>query len=372
MKQARGSYLIAVQEKRQLPENMTKTERFFRLDWVGVFLMAVGIVLTLMGLAFGGTQFAWGSAGNVAPLVIVVVSLVALVGWEWKGAKYPFFAHELFIGKTRTFTLMMVVTFIGGMSLYTAMAFWTQQCQGMFFRDPIKIGVSAIPGGTGGAIGGFLGGLLVGKHKWLRVPHMLFYANSIKLVSDAVFSTFTPNDYELALAMGFLAMFGMGMSLTVLIVGVQLSCEDKNIGLATLVLGSIRGIGGSVAITIYSSILQNIIAADAGPRVGKAVLPLGVPMETLPKFVTLLLGAREDLAGKLPGVSAEALAVGSETIKWSWGKGFSHIYYAAVAFSGLAIICSCIIRDTTHNMTDNLAVTLTNEKQKARAEPKEV
>lgn len=310
-----------------------------------------------------------GSAGNVAPLTIGIVSLIALVIWEWKFAKHPFFAHELFIGKTRTFTLMMVVTFIGGMSLYTAMAFWTQQCQGMFFRDPIKIGVSAIPGGTGGAIGGFLGGILVGKHKFLRVPHMLFYANAIKLVSDAVFSTFTPNDYELALAMGFLAMFGMGMSLTVLIVGVQLSCEDKNLGLATLVLGSIRGIGGSVAITIYSSILQNTIAADAGPRIAKAVLPLGVPTTTLPKFIALLLGAREDLAGQLPGVSPDALAVGSETIKWSWAQGFSHIYYAAMAFSGLAVLCAFIIKDTTHNMTDNLAVQLTNEK--VHADPKE-
>lgn len=50
-----------------------------------------------------------GSAGNVAPLTIGIVSLIGLVIWEWKFAKHPFFAHELFIGKTRTFTLMMVV-----------------------------------------------------------------------------------------------------------------------------------------------------------------------------------------------------------------------------------------------------------------------
>jgi len=61
------------------------------------------------------------------------------------------------------------------MSLYTAAAFWTQQCQGMWTRDPIEIGLSAMPGGFGGAVGGFLGGYSLGvgdsseaTHPYLR------------------------------------------------------------------------------------------------------------------------------------------------------------------------------------------------------------
>ena len=37
------------------------------------------------------------------------------------------------------------------MSLFASAAFWTQQSQGMFFSDPDKIGLSAIPTGLGGA-----------------------------------------------------------------------------------------------------------------------------------------------------------------------------------------------------------------------------
>lgn len=332
--------------------------------------MAIGIVLTLMGLAFGGSTYAWGEAGNVAPLVIGITSLIALGFWEWKGSKDPFFAHELFVGRFRTFTLMLVITFVGGMSLYTAMAFWTQQCQGMFFRDPMKIGVSAIPGGFGGTIGGFLGGVLVGKFKAFKIPYMLVLANVIKLIADAVFTTLKPDDYPLALGMGFIAMFGMGMSLVALIVGVQLTCEDKNIGLATLVLGSVRAIGGSVAITIYTTILQNTIAQDAGPRIAAAVVPLGVPIDSLADFIPLLVGAREDLAALVPGVSAEALAVAEETIKYTWAKAFSHIYYAAMSFSILAIVASAFVRDVTGNMTDSVAVRLENDEKKE--EKKEV
>ncbi|GAB7358595.1 hypothetical protein MBLNU230_g2655t1 [Neophaeotheca triangularis] len=344
--------------------NTTKWQQFLRLDWVGVFLMATGIVLTLMGLSFGGTQFPWASAGTLAPFLLGIASLVALGVWEWKGAKQPFFARELFSGKFRTFTLMLGITFIGGMSLYTAIAFWTQQCQGMFVDDPIKIGLSALPGGTGGAVGGFLGAMIIGRAKWLGIPHILVAANIIKLTADAVFTTFGPHDFQLAMGMGFLAMFGMGCSLTVLIVGVQLSCPDEHIGLATLVLGSLRAIGGSVAITIYSAILSNTMETDAGPRVGAAVIPLGIDPTILPDFIGLLAAHRADLAGQLPGVSPEALEVARETIRYSWAEAFSNMYYAAMAFSAVAIVASLCVKDVSHNMTDSVAVTLTNDRKK--------
>lgn len=346
-------------------------QRLLRLDWVGVVLMTMGIVLTLMGLSFGGRQFGWGEVGTLTPFITGVSSLIALGLWEWKGAKHPFFAHELFVGKGRTFTLMLAVTFIGGMSLYTAMAFWTQQCQGMFTTDPITIGLSAVPGGFGGAVGGFLGGFLIGKFKWLKIPVVLVAANCMKLIADVVFTTFTPNTFPLALGMGFLAMFGMGLSLVALIVGVQLCCEDKNIGLATLVLGSVRAIGGSVAITIYTSILQNTLASDVGPRMAAAVVPLGVQLEELPALIAWLMGGQQDAATQIPFIADDTLAVAMETMKWLWAAAFQNLYYAALSFSVIAIICSALIRDVTHNMTDNVAITLTNETKETGVKKKE-
>lgn len=82
---------------------MTKMQQFLCLDWIGVLLMAVGIILTLFGLSFGGRQFPWASAGTLAPFLIGIIHLVSLVVWEWKGARRPFFAHKLFAGQFRTF-----------------------------------------------------------------------------------------------------------------------------------------------------------------------------------------------------------------------------------------------------------------------------
>jgi hypothetical protein len=166
-------------------------------------------------------------------------------------------------------------------------------------------------------VGGFIGGIAIGKGPGLGSNMLLMYGATIKLISDAVFTTLTPSKFSLALGMGFLAMFGMGMSLVALIVCVQLASDDKHIGLATLVLGSIRAIGGSVAVTIYTSIMQNTIKKDAPARVYIATARFGVTREILPTLVKLLVGGRFHDAEKL-GVPAAGVKAASDALKWTY------------------------------------------------------
>jgi hypothetical protein len=78
-----------------------------------------------------------------------ILSIIALVAWEWRFARNAFFSRELFQGKNNRFGILLILTLVGGMSLYASLAFWTQQAQGMFFSDPDKIGLSALPNGFG-------------------------------------------------------------------------------------------------------------------------------------------------------------------------------------------------------------------------------
>jgi hypothetical protein len=171
-------------------------------------------------------------------------------------------------------------------------------------------------------VGGFIGGVFIGKSKWLKSNYVVMYAVTMKLISDILFTTLTPNRFVAAMGFCFMATFGMGIMMVSLIVCVQLSCDDKHMGLATLVLGSVRAIGGSVAVTTYTSIMMNTVKKDSGPRVENAVLPLGAPKGVLPKLVKLLLGGRPAEAGKLEGITPTILEAAKLALRWSWSKAF--------------------------------------------------
>jgi hypothetical protein len=87
------------------------------IDWIGVFLQTAGIVLLLVGITLGG-NYPWTNAKVLSTLIIGIVCLVFYGVWEWKGAKIPFMAHELFVGKSRTFVLFLIVDFVAGMGRY--------------------------------------------------------------------------------------------------------------------------------------------------------------------------------------------------------------------------------------------------------------
>ncbi|QDS72450.1 hypothetical protein FKW77_009493 [Venturia effusa] len=354
-----------------LPSGITKLQALRDLDWTGMALYGIGMSLTLVGIAFGGTTFPWRSAGVIVTIVLGLLSFIALGLWEWKGARNLFFAHEMFRGRSSRFPIVLGLTFVAGMSAYASNAFWTQQSQAMFFSDPDKIGLSSLPLGIGGAVGGFISGICIGKYRFSKANYMLLYGVSLKVIADAMFIYVTPDRLTLALVAGFVGMFGMGIVLIGVIVCVQLTCQDSHIGLATLVMKSIMCMGGSVAITIYSSIMQNTVQEEVGPRVGKAVVPLGFSREGLPKLIQLLMGGRDKDARSLPGVTGAVMKAVGRAIKWAWSVAFKRIYYASIAFTCLAFILAIFVSDVSENMTNRIAVTLSKDKTKKDRESSE-
>ena len=78
-------------------------------------------------------------------MIIGIVALLVFGGWEWKVAKNPFMAHELFAGKLRTFVMFLIVDFVAGMGLFAAAAFWAQMIRGVWQGDPIRVGILSLP-----------------------------------------------------------------------------------------------------------------------------------------------------------------------------------------------------------------------------------
>lgn len=342
----------------------SKRQALSDLDWTGVVLLTATIILILVPVSLGGSLRPWKSAAVIVPFILGGLSFIALVIWESKISKNPFMARELFAGKWRTFTMFLVVDFVAGMGLYAAAAFWAQFVRGVWLGDPIKVGITGIPGGVGGALGGFVAGMVIGKSKIFSTNKCLIYGCVLKTLGDGIISRIGPGRFALGYAAGFVSMMGTGVTSVSLIVCVQLNSEDADIGMATLLLGSVRAIGGSCAVSIYASILSNYIQNHVGTDVGLATIPLGLPLTSLEPLILAMINEYDESVALAvaPGITPEIYAAGREALTWTYTGAFHNLYMTAAIFAGASVVAALLTKDVSHNMTDNVAVRLENEK----------
>lgn len=284
------------------------------------------------------------------------------------------------------FSLFLVMSFfLGGVG--AAIGFWAQAVRGIWNGDPIKVGILCIPGGVGAAskslhttpilaqattriltlvlVGGFAAGMLIGKSKLFRTKRCLIYATGMKIISDFLISRLEPyGAYGIPWSLGFsfMSMVGTGFVTVSLLVSVQLSCLDKDLGLATLLLSTAASIGSATLITVYSTIINHDLKKFAGAKIYAAAVPLGYNPQKIATLVRLLINENVQGASVLPGVTPQVLKASRDALKYVWAGAFRKVYMTAGACVAMAFLLALASKDVSHMMTNHVSVRLQNEK----------
>src|SRR5947209_8610808 len=91
-----------------------------RLDWPGAALLAATVVAIMLVAAWGGSQYAWGSAHIIGLIAAALVLLAAFVVRE-RSATEPLLPLRLF--GDRVFTVVSAAAFAATLSLFAAIVF---------------------------------------------------------------------------------------------------------------------------------------------------------------------------------------------------------------------------------------------------------
>lgn len=85
-----------------------------QFDYMGIVLLAAGIILLIAGLSWGGSPiYGWTSAYALGPTIVGGICLVLLLPlWEIYGTKTPFLVLSLF--KDRTYVMLLILAFVNG------------------------------------------------------------------------------------------------------------------------------------------------------------------------------------------------------------------------------------------------------------------
>jgi hypothetical protein len=167
-----------------------------------------------------------------------------------------------------------------------------------------------------------------------------------------------------------LGVFCIGWAESLSITLVTLTVKNqKELGSASGVAGSLRFLISSISATIYTVILSNRLATTIPTRVGPAVVGAGLPASSVAEFIAALALGSSALDA-VPGVTPTIVAVGMRAYQLANAAAYRTVFLSTIAFTGVAIIATLLLPNVDHLLTGDVATTLHHKKDETNLDTK--
>ncbi|MGW4896991.1 MFS transporter [Kitasatospora sp. NPDC004240] len=300
--------------------------RAHRIDYPGTFLIAAVATCLVLMTSLGGVTWAWGSWQIIGLGVLGAVLLVAFVLVERTAAE-PVLPLKLF--RSRTFTLVAVISFVVGFAMFGALTYLPTFLQVVMQVSPTMSGIHMLPMVLGMLLTSIGSGQIVARTGHYRIFPILGTAVTtlglwLLSLMDEHTSTFVMSCYFLVFGLG------IGLVMQVLVLIVQNSVGYRDLGVATAGATFFRSIGASFGVsvfgTVFASGLKDRLAADLA----------GVPLP--PGFDPAAVTSDPRVIGTLPpDVQAG--------IYQAYAESITRVFLYAVPVALVAFVLSLFLRE---------------------------
>jgi EmrB/QacA subfamily drug resistance transporter len=228
------------------------------IDYLGTALLAGGVTSVILLTTWGGTTYAWGSA-PIIWLGVIAVVLIALFCWAETRAAEPVIPLALF--RNSVFSVANVVGFIVGFVMFGAIIYIPLYLQTVHSATPTSSGLQLLPLVCGMLITFTVSGRLVSR--WGRYKVFPVIGTGVMAFGLYLFSRLTPST-SLLVSSAYMVVLGLGIGcvMQVLVVAVQNSVPQSQLGTATSSSTFFRSIGGSFGVAVFGAIFDNRLTAN--------------------------------------------------------------------------------------------------------------
>lgn len=250
----------------RLPKN---TKGKPTIDFTGMGLLAIASTCLVLVTTWGGTTYDWDSATIILLIAGFVVSAIAFVMVERRAAE-PIMPLHMF--KERNFNLTTGAGLIIGIAMFGALAYLPTYLQMVTGVNATQAGLLLIPLMAALLVTSIVSGQLVsktGRYKWLPIT-----GTAITAVALFLLSTMTPT-MPVWVICAYLAIMGLGLGtcMQLLVLIVQNTFPNSQVGTATASSNYFRQIGASIGSAIVGSLfvanLKDLLATRM-PNAGSA------------------------------------------------------------------------------------------------------
>ncbi|TFB75437.1 DHA2 family efflux MFS transporter permease subunit [Cryobacterium glaciale] len=221
-----------------------------KLDVAGMGLLALASTGLVLITTWGGTTYDWDSLLILSLIIGTVVAAVAFVLVERRAAE-PIMPLHLF--RDRNFNLTTIAGLITGIAMFGALAYLPTYLQMVTGANATEAGFLMIPMMAALLISSIGSGWLVskfGRYKWMPITGTVIVGVALVLLS-----TMTPT-LAIWVLCSYLAVMGvgLGLSMQILILIVQNSFPNSEVGTATASNNYFRQIGASIGSAVVGSL----------------------------------------------------------------------------------------------------------------------
>lgn len=259
------------------------------LDYVGIALMMISIVMILLGLNWGAdAKFAWNSAVILVLLIVGFIIGAFFIFYEAKYAQKPIIPLRLFGTFSLAVTYLQV--FIQGFVFLGLLFFLPLYFQAVNGASAVQSGIDLLPYiimGSGSAV---IVGLLMSR--WGTYKEFIVVGWVLGVVAAGLLTTFDETTSR-GKVVGILLLMGLNMGGTVntLLLGIHAQLVNKgDIALSTSLWTFLRTFGGVFGIAVGGAFVQNSLSKAGASEYGQnikaiAELPSDVKGPVLRAFV---------------------------------------------------------------------------------------
>jgi EmrB/QacA subfamily drug resistance transporter len=306
--------------------HLPRQRREHRIDYLGASLLGAGVTCIVLLTTWGGTEYPWASAQTLGLGLGAVALLGAFIQVERRAVE-PILPLSLF--RNSVFAITNAAGFIIGLALFGSIVFLPQYLQIVKGEGATNSGLLLVPMMVGLLITSIVSGQLISRTGRYKIWPIL--GTAVTVIGLFLLSTMGAATPPIVTA-AYMVVLGLGLGgvMQVLVVVVQNSVTQKDIGVATSTATFFRSMGGSIGVPIFGAIFSNVLIAKL--------------VTDLPKGFHLG-GLSGGIGNASPQVLDKLPAVIHSGVVHAFSQSLGSVFLAGVPFAIIALVLVCLIKE---------------------------
>ncbi|KAF1980450.1 MFS general substrate transporter, partial [Bimuria novae-zelandiae CBS 107.79] len=236
---------------------LTLTQKLKQMDWIGALLFLGSTTVFLIGLSWGGVQYAWASVQTLAPITLGLAGVVGFVGWQLWYRPRSLLPISLFYCPSAIVAFYCAL--VTGIVLFSLLYYVPFYSMAVRASSSTRAGVELFPAMCLLLPGSIIVAALTTRLGSFRWAIWLGWALSTVGVGLLLLLDLNTKYVLLAVALGITGV-GLGKILTSVNVGIQAISKNEDAAMAAAMYAFFRSLGQPFGVAISGTIFQNAMS----------------------------------------------------------------------------------------------------------------